>query len=86
MTKFSCSREYERLKAENDTSMDDIPDCLFALSEKGKYMFCVNYRSKPTEKLANLFKKLKGYNKNKKIKNSSSISEAHCSQCVYLIF
>ncbi len=58
MTKLACPHEYERLKAENETSVDDIPDCLFVLSEKEKYMFCVNYRGKPTEKLANSFKKL----------------------------
>ena len=58
MTKLACPHEYERLKAEKETSVDDVPDCLFVLSEKEKYMFCVNYRGKPTEKLANSFKKL----------------------------
>ena len=60
MTKLACPHEYERLKDENESRVDDIPDadCLLVLSEKEKYMFCINYRGKPTEKLAHSFKKL----------------------------
>ena len=58
MTKLACPHEYERLKDENESRVDDVPDCLLVLSEKEKYMFCINYRGKPTEKLAHSFKKL----------------------------
>ena len=57
-TKLACPHEYKRLKDENESRVDDIPDCLLVLSEKEKYMFCINYRGKPIEKLAHSFKKL----------------------------
>ena len=51
--------EHERV---NDVVNMDVnesqPDCLFVLEEKDKYMFCINYRGKPTEQLAKSFKKL----------------------------
>jgi len=58
MTKLACPQEYERLNAENESRVKDVPDCLLELSEKEKYMFFVEYRGKPTEKLAQSFRKL----------------------------
>ena len=60
MTKLACPEEYERLKAENENEKraEEVPDCLLELSEKDKYMFFVDYRGKPTEKLAQSLKKL----------------------------
>ena len=54
---------------------ESLPDCLFVLEEKDKFMFCINYRGKPTEQLAKSFKKLnapcKVIMKTKKLKSVS---------------
>ena len=34
MTKLACPEEYERLKAENENRVEEVPDCLLELSEK----------------------------------------------------
>ena len=52
--------------SENKKSDDCVPDmpeldpdaCIINVDEKEKFLFFVNYRGKPTEKLANSFKKL----------------------------
>ena len=36
---------------------ESVPDCLFVLEKKEKFMFSITYRGKPTEQLAKSFKK-----------------------------
>ena len=45
----------EDVRVNDAVSMDlneSVPDCLFVLEEKDEFMFCINYRGKPTEQLA----------------------------------
>ena len=94
MTKLACPKEYERLNAENESRVKDVPDCLLELSEKEKYMFFVEYRGKPTEKLAQSFKKLnapcKVIMKTRKLKTvlpplKPNVPKMLCSSVVYQI-
>ena len=68
---------------ENDDCKSDITEeiipemdanaCLYTCEDKDKFLFCVHYRGKPTEKLANSFRRLnapcKVIMKTKKIKS-----------------
>ena len=45
-------------RSEEDVDESDPNACLFTLDDKDKFLFCVNYRGKPTEQLAHAFKRL----------------------------